>query len=211
MKRIAAIGSLDTFPHLLMGCFGTLSRYSRNGDETYILVTMDARHDGMDEQESRIDSVQIAARRADISKVSFIEGFDHNTVSQNNVNLLRSYIESVNPLLIFMPARRATNPRQGVLGSCAFLACRWISNILLYEADKNPNFAPTVISNLSGNEEAIKQKSIQEFIGAGASNWHLDNSGEAKQLLYDKMEMGVTRREAFESHRLVLLSANDAV
>lgn len=209
MKKIIAIGSLDTFPCLLASCSGTLSKYARNGDETFLLITRDAQHDKTRQEKSTMESVRRAANCIDISKVFFIERFNHNTVSQNNVNLLRSFIESISPTLVLIPYRKSINSRQSVLGSSAFLACRWITNILLYEIDRNPNFVPTILSSLSDDEYAAKLKSINEF-GSNGGNRFPDKSKKTKSL--HNMKAGNIRyHEIFESHRLVLLSANDVV
>jgi LmbE family N-acetylglucosaminyl deacetylase len=213
MKRIVAMCSLDTFPYLLLGCFGTLSKYSRKGSKTHLLITLDPHYEKMDHEKSRMGSIQRAAKCTNVSEISFVEGFNYDSVSQNNVNLLRSFIESINPSLVFIPFRRATNSRHGVLGSSAFLACRWVTNILLYEVGKNPNFIPTVFSNLSDHDHAAKLKSIQEFNDNNA-HWHLNKSDDAQQVLYDIaniVEFNAKYLEAFESHRLVLLSSNDVV
>lgn len=208
MKRIIAIGSLDTFPHLLVGCFGTLLRYTRHGDEVYLLITLDAHPEEKDSENWRLESVQRAAKHIGISMVLFIEGFNHEEISQHNVNLLRSFIESIDPSVAFIPFRNAINPGQGVLGSSAFLACRWITNILLY-MDGNSKFKPAVFSNLSDSECAIKQKCIHEFDDNGADSSYMGKSDEAEQLLHDEIGIDAKCHETFESHRVVLLSAND--
>jgi hypothetical protein len=210
MKRIVAIGSLDTFPHLLIGCFGTLSRYTRHGDEAYLLITSDAQPEDKDSEKWRLESVQRAAKHIGISTILFIEGFNHEEVSQHNVNLLRSFIEPIDPSVAFIPFRNAINPGQSVLGSSAFLACRGIANILLY-IDGNSKFKPTIFSNLSDSECAIKQKCIQEFNGNGVDSSYMDKFDEAEQLLHDEIGIDAKCYETFESHRVVLLSANDII
>lgn len=199
MKRVVAIGSLDTFSHLLMGCFGTLSKYAKHGDETCLIVTIDPGHEQA--AKSRRESIQRAARCIN-AKVQFVEGFNHTAVSQSNVTLLRSFIEPIGPSLAFIPFRKAVNSRQSILGSSGFLACRWITNILLYEVDANTNFAPTVFSSLSEDEHNAKLKAIQEFSG-DENDWHVEK--------IKKSWINSKHQEAFESHRLVLLATNDVI
>jgi hypothetical protein len=208
MKRIIAVSSLDAFPQLLVGCFGILSRYTRNGDEVYLLITLDtALDDEMEQKKLRLEPIQLAAKHIGISMVLFIEGFDYQEVSQHNVNLLRSFIEPINPSVVFQPFRNSINPKQSVLGSSAFLACRWIPNILMYEIDRNSSFSPSIFLKLSEYEELTKQECIQEFSSDNDNNSHLIKSDEIGQMLYNKIQSGASH-EIFQSHRLVLLSTN---
>jgi hypothetical protein len=210
MKRIIAVGSLDAFLHLLVGCFGTLSRYTRNGDEVYLVITLDtALDDKIEQKKLRLEPIQRAAKHIGISMVLFIEGFNYQEISQHNVNLLRSFIEPINPSVVFLPFRNSISAKQSVLGSSTFLACRWIPNILMYEIDRNSSFSPSIFLNLSEYEELMKQECIQEFSSDHDNNSHLHliKSEEVGQMLYNKIRSGAGH-ETFEIHRLVLLSTN---
>ena len=193
--RIIAVGRKSSD---FKGYFGTLSKYSADGQTVNLIMT------GISHK-SRKTSILAREkwRRLGITKVHVIDKFERGSVTQENVKALRSIIEKINPMLAILPFYKTSNRQKQVLAYSSLLACRGVKNILMYETSRNKNFLPNVffpfgkearsLSYLTKANSAKKRKRRSAF--KSKSNGFGTNQAA----------------EAFTTHRLVLLDDSEII
>jgi hypothetical protein len=205
MQKIVALGSSLLPLDLQITCLGMLSRNIRNGNQVDIVIARS-------KSESKIeDLIARSFSKIGTSRLHFIDDFDHSEVTQRNVDSLRSCIEPINPAYAIMPFYKSADMHLEVLGRSGLLACRWIENVLMYDNAASPDsrFQPGIFASLSPAEYDAKKNMIMDLKEDG--NYKLIGDTlkkmDALHSLYaGRINDGRGILEAFQSHRLLLLS-----
>ena len=187
---------------LEISCFGTLKKYIDNRHEVHLIIAKN--RDNW--TKTMISGIKESAKIVGISQVHLTKRFDYSAVTQDNVNVLRTIIEPINPTISIIPSLIAVNKMRMILAKSALLACREVRNILMYEIDKNESFLPSVYSIIS-DEFQVKISCLSAY----------PDYNKFKNKLQNKMKLinGCCKEikshvEEFESHRLVLLDRDHA-
>ncbi len=129
--KIIALGCLPR--DLEICCFGMLSQYIKNGHEVSLIVSQDT----ASWSKEALNAIQETSRIIGVSHVYFVKGFSNSSVTQDNVNKLRQYIDEINPTIAVFPSVRSKDKRRQIFGKSAFLSCRGVQNIMMYDSEKN--------------------------------------------------------------------------
>ena len=155
--KIVAIGSMPS--DLELACFGTLSKCIKDGHEVHIIIAKDK----LDWTQMKMETLGRVSEKIGVSQVYFTDRFDYNSVTQDNADVLRSFIKTIDPSLVIMPFWKAYNRKRKILAKTSLIACRGFGNILMYELEKNTNFRPTIYFVISGVEISIKTSCYAEY------------------------------------------------
>jgi LmbE family N-acetylglucosaminyl deacetylase len=232
MDRIVAIGSSLSPLDFQLGCLGTLSKYVNKGSELSVIIATErkqgADHNNEQQHQTQKDStVTMIERTATVegqieksckaigaSQILFAEQFDHSVVSQANVDVLRSLTEAINPSVALIPFYKSSGPITRVVGRSALLACRWVQNVLMYDIDTGAKsaFQPGIFSVLSPEQFESKKSIISNFNDVGKLELSPDEDQKRVKFLQASQSANVLQDkgpvEAFQSHRLLLLSSS---
>jgi LmbE family N-acetylglucosaminyl deacetylase len=213
-RKIVALGAPIPF-QLEPTCFGTLMKLMGGGNEVHLIVAKDGNMltNNADGSKNMIilESIQRSSKLLG-AKLHFLDGFNYSEVSQRNVNILNSVIQSLDPSLVFIPNPRTSNLFYAVLGECAFLACREIKNVLFYEIDINLGFLPNIYSDIGEEGLALKIGSVLESCDDSQLARDTLKLVDTMRKKYAEMaNSGNKNLEAFAAHRLQLLSGEDPV
>jgi hypothetical protein len=249
-KTIVAIGTspLD----LIHSCFGVLSNFIVNKAKIHLIVLPDSGvrkgsfgpsfssmasttkiKDGAQLLQSCFSTFSTSDDNNSIT-VQVMTGFNYSTITQNNVQLLRSYTETVDPALVFIPFIGSKNKNQKILASSSLLAARSVKSILMYELSNMKNlskdFVPNIFFALDKNCIHAKKSCIEDCRYYSNSKNSPPIAGRSKIRNREQAKQGSIRRilkaldkvpstnallykdeyfESFQSHRLVLNSQED--
>ncbi len=128
---------------LEISCFGTLSKYIKNGHEVHLIISQS---DNLWSKEA-LNAIKESSKIIGVSQIYFVKEFNHSSVTQDNVNKLRSHIETLNPTIAIFPSIRTQDERRKIFAKSSLLACRGIGNIIMYDSQKNTNFHHNLNSN----------------------------------------------------------------
>jgi LmbE family N-acetylglucosaminyl deacetylase len=199
VMKILAIGSMPF--DLELGCFGTLSHYVKQGDQAEIIIAGDK----AEWTQKKIRAMNKSSRDIGISEVHFTANFDYSAITQANVLILRSFIETINPSLLFIPFRKAFNAKRRLLAESSLIAYHGIGNILMYEIDKNASFIPNVYFMLSSHASSVKISCLSAY--DSDEDWRKTMKRKMTSLYktYPQSADSNMPVEAFECHRILLL------
>jgi len=154
--RVVALGTFAS--DLEVGCFGTLCKYAKSGNEVHLIV------DGHRSEWTgrKVQAMRNSAKAINAADLIFMHQIDHSGVTQDNVSLLRLLMKRIKPSIAFIPSEK-TNDQRMLLARSAIVACRDISNILMYEVEHSRDFSPEVYHII--NEEILTKKSCLELYG----------------------------------------------
>lgn len=185
---------------LEISCFGTLSKYIKEGHEVHLIISSDELW-----SKKALNAIKASSRIIGVSQIYFVKGFNHSSVTQDNVNKLRTHIDTLNPTIAIFPSIRTRDERRKVFAKSSLLACRGIGNIMMYDPQKNTNFHPSVYSILNG---ALEEKNL--CLDKYDKDFSKNNTSKKKMkiLLTDfGLRAGLeTPAEAFETTRILLLN-----
>jgi hypothetical protein len=150
-----------------------------------------------------------SSKKANISEIFFTDTFDYSNVTQDNVKILGSILEGINPALVIIPFFQAFNRKRKILGQSSLLASREIKNIIMFELTRNVKFIPQIffpieeelnlkMSYLRHPSDRTKEKDLQRRIAL-------------LRELYTK-EFGINIPvEVFQSHKLSLIDDDNNI
>jgi hypothetical protein len=206
--NILAIGSMPS--DLELTCFGILSKCNRDGHESYVIIPEDIYEWPERWRKTLIDS----CKKINISQVHFTERFDYSGVTQDNVDVLSSFIKTIKPSLVFMPFWKSHNEKRKILARTSLIACRGIGNILMYELEENKSFVPTVCFKTSEHDSQLKASCfdaydtilVEQKFSQKAASLPIKKSELSTQSshIYSILEPSAAI-EMFESHRMLLV------
>jgi hypothetical protein len=181
-----------------IGCIGMLSKYSMDGTVSLIMTGKSVR------TEKNMALARKKFMKFGITQVYFTDKFDESSVTQENVNSLRSIIGKINPSIVIMPFPETPIKQMSVVGHSSLLASREIKNTFMYEISKNKKF----LSNIFFSIETDSSK------GSSLPMSSIGNSTikERKKSLTKFYSHEIKRArivESFKSHRLLLLDPSE--
>jgi hypothetical protein len=216
-RIIVAIGALSNLLDLQVGCFGTLSKLIKQGSKVFLAIAHESSQKSSKKNRQLEGLIQKSAETIGVSGLYFTTRFDYSRMCQDNVNVLRSFIESSHASVAIIPFTRTNDPKQHVLAESSLLACRSITNILMYSYTKpNTEFIPNLISRIPKDCLSLKDLCISAF-GDYYSKYPVE-SMIGKRFKKKESSPGSSAHhdfktnskyfESFAIHRLVLLSSN---
>ena len=216
-NSVIAIGALSNLLDLQVGCFGTLSKLIKQGSKVFLIIAHETSQKSSKKNRKREGLIQRSAETIGISGLYFTVRFDYSRISQDNVDVLRSFIESSHASLAIIPFIRTNDPKQQVLAESSLLACRSITNILMYSSTKaNTEFIPNLFSRIPKDCLSLKDLCISTFVDY-YSKYPTESMIEKKlernesspgSDAHHNLKINSKYFEAFAIHRLVLLSSN---
>lgn len=136
------------------GCGGTLSKFSSEGHNVYLLVLTDGAMGGDKEERKKeqMESVKIMN-----AKNLFFGGFEDSFLqpSKQLISHIEDIQKKVKPQLIFVNYFDDTHQDHRHLTKGVQSATRYVQNILFYEGPTTQNFTPTVFTDI---EDYLEQK-----------------------------------------------------
>ena len=194
--KIIAIGGMPL--DLEIGCFGTLYKYIKYGHEVYLIVVGKTNWAA-----KNLKTLKESSKEIGVTEIYHVERFDYSSITQDNVNVLRSFIEAIMPSLAILPFTKASHPRRKNLAKSSLLACREIENILMYESNMNTNFSPNVYS-LIDNETPVKESCIEAYARDASAKKKIKKKIKLLQSYYTQESDLGGPVEVFESHKILL-------
>ena len=181
-------------------CFGTLLKCIRDGNEVNIII---ANNDNTYTTERRIKKPSESYKKIGISEVYLTNRFDYSSITQRNVQVLRSFLEKIVPSLAIIPFNNTFNLKRKILAHSSLIACHGIENILMYELDENPDFVPDTYLTIS-DEDLYKKLHLSAVYHNERK--HLQNKMRSLHKLRS-WQAGIRMTfEAFKSHRMLLFN-----
>jgi hypothetical protein len=188
---------------LEISCFGTLSKYIKGGHEVYLIISQS---DQIWSKEA-LNAIKASSRIIGVSQIYFVKELNLSSVTQDNVNKLRSHIETLNPTVAIFPSIRTRDERRKIFAKSSLLACRGIGNIIMYDPQKNTNFHPSIYS-IMNSELEVKDSCLDKY----NKDFNKNKTSKKKMRILLRsygLRAGIkTPVEAFETNRILLL--NDA-
>jgi hypothetical protein len=197
--KIVAIGSSPS--DLEVGCFGTLSKFINKGHQVYLIIA--SKKSAWSNK--MISSFNEFWKKVGVSEILFTEKFDHSVVTQENVQVLRSFLELIHPELVLFPSTQGADKVRATVGRSSLLACRGIGNILMYESSMNSNFFPGIYSVVDGSNQIMERFLVQNKRNIHG-NKTLKKIRELRKKYGRYAGLGTGLVEAFDSNRILLLN-----
>jgi LmbE family N-acetylglucosaminyl deacetylase len=183
MKRILAIG-----PHpddIELGCFGTMARYIKEGNEVNFLVL--SKGEGGTDDSSRTDEATKSA--ALIKARLFQENLPDRFISEGpeTITVIEKYVEELKPDMIFIPTTTDTHQDHRATFNACMVACRTVREIYAYETPSTTrNFTPNFFVD------------ITEFIDLKVKAVKIHSSQGGKGYMADRAVKGLAEYRAFD-------------
>lgn len=183
MKRILAIG-----PHpddIELGCFGTMARYIKEGNEVSFLVL--SKGEGGTDDSSRTDEATKSA--ALIKARLFQENLPDRFISEGpqTITVIEKYVEELKPDMIFIPTTTDTHQDHRATFNACMVACRTVREIYAYETPSTTrNFTPNFFVD------------ITEFIDLKVKAVKIHSSQGGKGYMADRAVKGLAEYRAFD-------------
>lgn len=172
MKKILAIG-----PHpddIELGCFGTLARYTKEGNEVNFLVL--SKGEGGTEDGNRMDE---AKESASLIKANlFIESLPDRFISQGpaTISVIEKYVEQIKPDMVFIPTTTDTHQDHRAAFNASMVACRTVKEIYAYETPSTSrNFMPNFFVDITEFIE-LKLKAVKIHSSQGGKGYMADRA-----------------------------------
>jgi len=191
--KIIAIGTVSQ--DLQTSCVGTFEKFINSGHAVTLIIADNKKQPKLN------NTIKNLYKNSGISKIHFVTSFDFSKVTQNNVNLINSIIDKINPSLVVIPNMKSSDKRKSVLAKSSILACRKIKNILMYKTGKKDTFSPNVSFTTSTN--FLQNKILSGYKKKSISNKN-EKTSNSVSVISSSTSMA-KHMESFESHRMVLL------
>jgi len=185
MKKILAIG-----PHpddIELGCFGTMARYSSEGEDVHFLVLSKGEGGTGDEDENRQDEAEESA--ALICAKLFMENLPDRFISEGpeTISVIEKYLDKIKPDRVFIPTATDTHQDHRATFNACMVACRTIKEIYAYETPSTSrNFTPNFFVD------------ITDFIDLKVKAVKIHSSQGGKGYMADRAVKGLAEYRAFD-------------
>ncbi len=172
MKRILAIG-----PHpddIELGCFGTMARYTKEGNEINFLVL--SKGEGGTEDGNRMDEAKESASL--IKAKLFVEDLPDRFISQGpeTISVIEKYVEKIKPDMVFIPTTTDTHQDHRATFNAGMVACRTVREIYAYETPSTSrNFMPNFFVDISEFSE-LKLMAVKIHSSQGGKGYMADRA-----------------------------------
>jgi LmbE family N-acetylglucosaminyl deacetylase len=183
MKKILAIG-----PHpddIELGCFGTMARYTKEGNEVNFLVL--SKGEGGTEDGNRMDEAKESASL--IKAKLFVEDLPDRFISQGpaTITVIEKYVEQIKPDMVFIPTTTDTHQDHRATFNASMVACRTVKEIYAYETPSTSrNFMPNFFVD------------VTEFIDLKLKAVKIHSSQGGKGYMADRAVKGLAEYRAFD-------------
>jgi hypothetical protein len=161
-------------------------------------------------------AIQRQCKSLGIHETYFADSFDYSSVTQNNADLINSFIKASDPSIIIMPFSKSLNHTRKILGKTSLIASRQSGTILMYEIDDNTDYIPTVFVPVSPAIASTKRQYLKDSYSISHSySSSLEGSKKGSMTSFPDahniMDMAVNinsngaHSELFMSHRMILV------
>ena len=174
MKKILAIG-----PHpddIELGCFGTMARFKKEGDEIHFLV-LSKGEGGTIEGDRTVESKKSASL---INANLYIESLPDRFISEglSTISVLEKYVEMLNPDIVFMPTGNDTHQDHRATFNAGLVGCRLVKQVYAYETPSTSrNFVPNYFVDITEYVD-LKIKAVKIHTSQGGKGYMADRAIE---------------------------------
>ncbi len=174
MKRILAIG-----PHpddIELGCFGTMAKFKKNGDEVSFLVL--TKGEGGTEDDNRVEEAIESASLINASL--YIEDLPDRFISEGpeTITIIEKYIKQLNPDAVFIPTTTDTHQDHRATFNASMVACRTVKQIYAYETPSTSRkFSPNYFVDITDFIQ-LKVKAVKIHSSQGGKGYMADRAVE---------------------------------
>jgi LmbE family N-acetylglucosaminyl deacetylase len=151
------------------GCAGTLAKYSKKGDEVYLLVVADGGMGG--DPEVRQREQEISAKIIGAQELLW-GGYKDTLIIFDKplIDLLEGFLRDVNPSLVLVNYPEDTHQDHVRLANATVAATRYTPKVIFYETPTSIGFNPLIFADI---EETLETKI--KCLEAHASQYHKTN------------------------------------
>lgn len=175
MKKILAI-----WPHpddIELGCFWTMARFKREGNQVYFLVLTDG--SGGTSGIDRKQEAEMAAALIDVPV--YIESLQDRYIADNydTIQVIEKYIKELEPDMVFIPSKEDTHQDHRAVHHASIVATRLVDQVYIYQSPSSTiNFRPIyyidITDYLDLKIQAVKLHSSQNtktYMAERAVKW----------------------------------------
>jgi hypothetical protein len=137
---------------------GTICRFTESGHKAYIMIVEQEPYTSTETRQA----IQRQCKSLGIHETYFADSFDYSSVTQNNADLINSFIKASDPSIIIMPFWKSLNHTRKILGKTSLIASRQSGTILMYEIDDNTDYIPTVFVPVSPAIASTKRQYLKD-------------------------------------------------
>ncbi len=172
MKTILAIG-----PHpddIELGCFGTLARFSDEGNSINFLILTKGEGGALDG--NRIDEAQESAKL--IKANLYFENLPDRYLSDGleTISIIEKYVEKLKPDAVFMPTGNDTHQDHRAAFNAGLVGCRLVKELYAYETPSTSrNFFPNYFVDITKYVE-LKLKAVKIHSSQGGKGYMADRA-----------------------------------
>ncbi len=174
MRRILAIG-----PHpddIELGCFGTMAKFKKNGDEVSFLVL--TKGEGGTEDDNRVEEAVESASLINASL--YIEDLPDRFISEGpeTITIIEKYIKQLDPDAVFIPTTTDTHQDHRATFNASMVACRTVKQIYAYETPSTSRkFSPNYFVDITDFIQ-LKVKAVKIHSSQGGKGYMADRAVE---------------------------------
>jgi len=201
MKEILAIG-----PHpddIELGCFGTLSRFVKEGNDIHFLVLTKGEAGviyGDRVKESKESASLIGAKL-------YLENLPDRFLSEGveTIAIIEKYVDKIKPDVVFIPSGNDTHQDHRAAFNAALVGCRLVKEIYAYETPSSSrNFFPNYFVDITDYID-IKMKAVKIHSSQGGKGYMADRAvkGLAEYRAFDIL-LNDRTVEGFEVIKVVI-------
>jgi LmbE family N-acetylglucosaminyl deacetylase len=172
MKKILAIG-----PHpddIELGCFGTMAKFTKQGDEVSFLVL--TKGEGGTEDGNRVTEAKKSAEL--INAKLYVEDLPDRFLSEGpeTITTIEKYLDTIKPDRVFIPSPTDTHQDHRAAFSASMVACRTIKEIYAYETPSTSrNFTPNFFVDITEHID-LKLKAVKIHSSQGGKGYMADRA-----------------------------------
>lgn len=172
MNKILVVG-----PHpddIELGCFGTMARYAKEGNEVNFLV-LTTGEGGTGDGNRNKEAIKSAAL---IKAKFFMENLKDRFISEGpeTISVLEKYIDMIKPDKVFIPSATDTHQDHRATFHASMVACRTVKEIYAYETPSTSrNFAPNFFVDITDYIE-LKVKAVKIHSSQGGKGYMADRA-----------------------------------
>jgi hypothetical protein len=154
------------------------------------------------------NNIEHAKRSSGIigADIDIIHNFDFSAVTQENVEALRTIVDSTNLSLVMIPNINARNEAERITSRSALLAARSIPNIMMYNASQKDGnqSVPNINFGLDDEIVEIKKKCFSLYKEPTNTSIRRSSKKTIPNLQSRRSRVIGRNSEVFQSHRILL-------
>jgi len=172
MSTILAVG-----PHpddIELGCFGTMARYTKEGDKVNFLVLTCGEGGTVDGNRDK-EAIKSAAL---IKATLYTENLKDRFINEGpeTIGVLEKYVDMIKPDKVFIPTATDTHQDHRSTFHASMVACRTVKEIYAYETPSTSrNFTPNFFVDITDYIE-LKLKAVKIHSSQGGKGYMADRA-----------------------------------